>query len=58
MTGLLAFVAFVLAAVCFGIDAFNVGHVETVWGLFFIALGLALLALGGGIAWVEARRSA
>lgn len=56
MAGLLALVSFVCATVVFFIDAVDIGHIESVWGFFFIALGLALLALGGGIAYVEARR--
>jgi hypothetical protein len=58
MTGLLALISFICATVVFFIEAVDIGHVENVWGFFFIALGLALLALGGGIAYVEAKRGA
>jgi hypothetical protein len=58
MTGLLALISFIIAAVCFVLNAAELGHIETSWGLFFTALGLALLAIGGGIAYVEAKRSA
>lgn len=56
MTALLALISFICATVVFFIDAVDIGHVEAVWGFFFIALGLALLALGGGIAFVMAKQ--
>jgi steroid 5-alpha reductase family enzyme len=56
MTRLLALVSFVVACVCFIVNAAEIGKIETSWGLFFTALGLALLAIGGGIAYVEAKR--
>jgi hypothetical protein len=60
MTGLLAFVAFVLATIVFGLDAFTVSSdIRTLpWGGFFVSLGLALLALGPGVAYVNAKRAA
>lgn len=56
MAGLLALISFICATVVFFIDAVDIGFVEPVWGFFFIALGLALLALGGGVSFVLAKR--
>ena len=58
MAGLAALVSFIIAVVVFVLNAAELGHVETSWGLFFVALGLAFASLGGGIAWVEAKRQA
>lgn len=57
MAALLALISFICATVVFFIEAVDIGHVEFVWGWFFIALGLTLLALGGGIAFVVSKRS-
>jgi hypothetical protein len=55
MLGLIAFVAFVIGTVMFGLNAFGGGTVDTNWAFFFWGIGFCCEALGGGITYARER---
>jgi hypothetical protein len=57
VTGLFAFVSFVIACVIFALIGLEKAGWDAAWGFFFISLGLALGCLGGAAVWVNTKRS-
>jgi len=51
VTTLLALVSFILACVIFALIGLEKAAWDAAWGFFFISLGLALMCLGGAVAW-------
>ena len=55
MIGVLALLAYIIAAVIFCLRALSTGDVDADWGFFCIAVGLALSMLGGAVVAVRSQ---